>query len=82
MAKIKGKKGKNKGGDGDSSGLPKQGIQFNKDLGQHILKNPLVITSMMDKVRIQSIMSWQAKNRESYCIFIFVNNRQHYGQQM
>lgn len=48
MAKIKGKKG-NKGGDGDS-GAPKQGIQFNKELGQHILKNPLVVTSMMDKV--------------------------------
>jgi hypothetical protein len=28
----------------------KQGIQFNKDFGQHILKNPLIITSMIDKV--------------------------------
>lgn len=25
------------------------GIQFNKDFGQHILKNPLIITSMLDK---------------------------------
>ena len=27
-----------------------QGIRFNKDFGQHILKNPLIITSMVDKV--------------------------------
>ena len=27
-----------------------QGIRFNKDFGQHILKNPLIITSMIDKV--------------------------------
>ena len=26
------------------------GINFNKDFGQHILKNPLIITSMVDKV--------------------------------
>lgn len=25
------------------------GIAFNKDFGQHILKNPLVITSMIEK---------------------------------
>lgn len=30
--------------------VQKQGIQFNKTFGQHILKNPLVITSMVDKV--------------------------------
>ena len=30
--------------------VPQQGISFNKDLGQHILKNPLVITSMIEKV--------------------------------
>lgn len=30
--------------------VQKQGIQFNKDLGQHILKNPLVITTMIEKV--------------------------------
>ena len=27
-----------------------QGIRFNKDFGQHILKNPLIITSMIEKV--------------------------------
>jgi 18S rRNA (adenine1779-N6/adenine1780-N6)-dimethyltransferase len=26
---------------------------FNKDFGQHILKNPLVITSMIDKAAIR-----------------------------
>lgn len=29
--------------------IQKQGIVFNKDFGQHILKNPLVITSMLEK---------------------------------
>lgn len=33
---------------------PKQGISFNKDLGQHILKNPLVISSMLDKANLHS----------------------------
>lgn len=31
----------------------KQGIRFNKDFGQHILKNPLIITSMIDKAALQ-----------------------------
>lgn len=31
--------------------IQKQGIQFNKTFGQHILKNPLVVTSMIEKVR-------------------------------
>ena len=26
------------------------GMRFNTNLGQHILKNPLIITSMIDKV--------------------------------
>lgn len=29
------------------------GIQFNKDFGQHILKNPLIITSMLDKAGLR-----------------------------
>ena len=29
--------------------VAKQGIVFNKDFGQHILKNPLVITSIIEK---------------------------------
>lgn len=28
----------------------KQGIKFNTTLGQHILKNPLIVTSIVDKV--------------------------------
>ncbi|CAG9827263.1 unnamed protein product [Diabrotica balteata] len=31
------------------NGVVKQGILFNKDFGQHILKNPMVITSMLEK---------------------------------
>lgn len=29
--------------------VAKQGIMFNKDFGQHILKNPMIITSMIEK---------------------------------
>lgn len=29
--------------------IQKQGIQFNKDFGQHILKNPLIVNSMIEK---------------------------------
>jgi len=29
--------------------MQKQGIQFNKDFGQHILKNPLIVNSMVEK---------------------------------
>eukprot|EP00051_Salpingoeca_urceolata_P010051 m.122488 g.122488 ORF g.122488 m.122488 type:complete len:162 (+) comp16562_c0_seq5:161-646(+) len=32
----------------------KQGIQFNKDFGQHILKNPLVVQGIVDKAAIRS----------------------------
>ncbi|XP_049282033.1 probable dimethyladenosine transferase [Anopheles funestus] len=35
-------------------GVAKQGIVFNKDFGQHILKNPLVITSMLEKAALRS----------------------------
>ncbi|KAL1514118.1 hypothetical protein ABEB36_003432 [Hypothenemus hampei] len=31
----------------------KQGILFNKDFGQHILKNPMIITSMVEKSAIR-----------------------------
>lgn len=33
--------------------IQKQGILFNTDLGQHILKNPLVINSMIDKAALR-----------------------------
>ncbi|KAK5646147.1 hypothetical protein RI129_004611 [Pyrocoelia pectoralis] len=31
------------------SEIARQGIMFNKDFGQHILKNPMIITSMIEK---------------------------------
>lgn len=37
--------------------VQKQGIVFNKDLGQHILKNPLVITTMIEKVSKYTLKS-------------------------
>ncbi|XP_037947791.1 probable dimethyladenosine transferase [Teleopsis dalmanni] len=33
--------------------IQKQGIIYNKDFGQHILKNPLVIKSMLDKAALR-----------------------------
>ena len=43
-------------GKGHRESVQKQGITFNKDLGQHILKNPLVITSMIEKVTLVSLV--------------------------
>ena len=37
-----------------ASGTLAQGLVFNTDLGQHILKNPLVITSMLEKAGLKS----------------------------
>lgn len=34
--------------------IQKQGIQFNKSLGQHVLKNPLVVQSIVDKAALRS----------------------------
>lgn len=34
--------------------VQKQGIVFNKDFGQHILKNPLVIQSMLEKAALRN----------------------------
>lgn len=42
--------GKSSGGGGAGQ---KEGIRFNKDFGQHILKNPLIITSMIEKAALQ-----------------------------
>ncbi|XP_058450720.1 probable dimethyladenosine transferase [Malaya genurostris] len=33
--------------------VAKQGIVFNKDFGQHILKNPLIVTSMLEKAALR-----------------------------
>ena len=35
-----------------AGGAQKQGIVFDKGFGQHILKNPLIITSMVDKAAL------------------------------
>lgn len=34
--------------------VAKQGIVFNKDFGQHILKNPMIITSMLEKAGLRN----------------------------
>ncbi|XP_071172737.1 probable dimethyladenosine transferase isoform X1 [Mytilus edulis] len=34
--------------------VQKQGINFNKDFGQHILKNPLIVTSMVEKAALRT----------------------------
>ena len=36
-----------------------QGITFNKDLGQHILKNPLIISNMIEKVSCRESVKFQ-----------------------
>ena len=49
MAKLNHKmKQKSKAGGGN-----KQAMQFNHALGQHILKNPLIIQALVEKVNIQ-----------------------------
>jgi len=42
-----------KSSSGGGAPAQKEGIRFNKDFGQHILKNPLIITSMIDKAALQ-----------------------------
>ena len=46
MPKIKTERPKNR----NNPMGEKQCIQFNKTLGQHILKNPLVVDTMVEKV--------------------------------
>lgn len=35
--------------------IQKQGLNFNTDLGQHILKNPMIVTNMVEKVYLKII---------------------------
>ena len=44
---VKVKDGKRKGGEGKNV----QAMQFNHALGQHILKNPLIVQALVDKVK-------------------------------
>ena len=49
MVKVKDRKGGAKGG-AEKAGKNRQNIQFNHALGQHILKNPLIVQAIVDKV--------------------------------
>ena len=51
MVKVS-KKMKQKSGGG--GGGNKQAMQFNHALGQHILKNPLIIQALVEKVNIKT----------------------------
>ena len=47
---VKGKGGKGEGGGGKNT----QAMQFNHSLGQHILKNPLVVAALVEKSALRS----------------------------
>ena len=49
MVKIKNKGKRPQGKDGHKN---TQAMQFNHALGQHILKNPLIVQALVEKVRI------------------------------
>lgn len=50
MGKVKTEKTK-KSDRVKKGGIQKQqGLRFNKEFGQHILKNPMIVTSMIEKV--------------------------------
>ena len=51
MGKFGREKARAKASTADAAGN-KQGLVFNKDFGQHILKNPLVTTSIVEKARV------------------------------
>ncbi|KAK6617297.1 hypothetical protein RUM44_005628 [Polyplax serrata] len=38
----------------EAKGVTKQGLLFKKSAGQHILKNPLIIQSMVDKAALRA----------------------------
>jgi 18S rRNA (adenine1779-N6/adenine1780-N6)-dimethyltransferase len=50
--KLEKKNSKRKQGGLAGGGVQKQGIRFNKDFGQHILKNPLIVQNMVEKVAV------------------------------
>lgn len=50
MPKVKSEKKYRNHTTGTVGAAGQQGIRFNKDFGQHILKNPLIVTSMIEKV--------------------------------
>ena len=58
MGKIKSiKRNRNRPGTAEATGAEsanKQALQFNTGLGQHILKNPLVVESIVNKAALRS----------------------------
>lgn len=52
--KIRKEKGKQKSGPYQGQGLGAGGISFHKSKGQHILKNPLLVESIVQKAGIKS----------------------------
>lgn len=57
MPKVKSEKKFRNHKQASSSTAAQQGLRFNKDFGQHILKNPLIVTSMIEKVNFFCIIS-------------------------
>ena len=56
MVKVSKKmKQKSAGGGGGN----KQAMQFNHALGQHILKNPLIIQALVEKVTMKTLILFQ-----------------------
>lgn len=59
-----------------ASGAPAQGLVFNTDLGQHILKNPLVITSMLEKAGLKAtdtVLEVSFTNvQKAFKLFLFI----------
>ena len=54
MAKLKGKVRPPKKGAVGAGGGTKQAMQFNHALGQHILKNPLVLQALVEKAALRN----------------------------
>jgi len=53
MVKLNKKKGKQNGGGGGGGGN-KQAMQFNHALGQHILKNPIIVQAIVEKSALRN----------------------------
>ncbi len=53
MPKVKSEKKFRNHNDTAAAGGYKQGIKFNTGLGQHILKNPLIVQNIIEKVKFK-----------------------------
>lgn len=54
------------------SGATAQGLVFNTDLGQHILKNPLIINSMVERAALKSTDTVLEVDFMAFVCFCFV----------